>query len=148
MLRRGSGALVPTPTQLSPLRLVLRLIVPLVPIVIEMGARWLEHERQRRAFESEAMAHMTRPVTNEEALQILAVPSTIEGALAAPLAPGTRARALADENFLKFFTACQPDPASESAGDTGAKCVRSDYLAGKFSAAYRQLVDPKWDEPA
>lgn len=152
--RRRSGWLVPSAPLFHPIiNAVIRLAMALLPFALEYLERWAAQERYRRSQRDESRAQMHRPMTVAEARDILGVPSTTPGADRVPFQKGTEARRIADANFRKFFESCQPpsptadeSPEGKSDAKQAQPGVRSAYLAGKFSGAYRLLVDDKWDE--
>lgn len=163
MLVRRSGFLSPTlPARHPIINALIRLSIAMMPFALEYLEHYVARERHRRAQRSEASASMSRALTVSEARDILGVSPTMEGANVIPFKKGTEARNVAEKNFRKFISLCQPEPKSEqqqtttstTTGDAppegkserqAANAVRSDYLAGKLSGAYRLLVDEKWD---
>ena len=163
MLSRHGGFLAPTPVQRHPLaRLISALLLQMMPILMAYAEQRMHQHRAGRAEEAQATQSMLRPMTVAEAFEVLSVDPALPGAAVVPLALGSEARATADRNVQKFFAMCQDgagqsaaDTASSSAGATAPPAsgsastspLQADYLAGKFSGAYRVLVDPDWDKP-
>jgi hypothetical protein len=153
MLSRRSGFLAPTASLSHPaISALIRLAVALTPMAIELIERWIAQERFRRAQKSGAEASMQRALTVAEAREILGVLPTMEGANSVPFKSGTEARRVADKNFEVLFARCQPDvsaapeeKSSEKQQSAAAAPVRSDYIAGKLSGAYRLLCNERWD---
>ena len=170
--KSGGGFLSPTSTLRHPIiNLLMRIIVPLMPLAIEYFEDYIRRERARQKFETEAARPMSKPLSIDEAMNVLAIdPKHVSGANQIPFPPNSEARKLAEKNFKKFFAMCQPQIAernkdfffpavadvSAAEGKSTEKknfggnnsippIPRNDYLAGKFSGSYRLLVDSDWD---
>lgn len=167
-LVRRTGFLAPTQSLRHPLvNALIRIIIPLMPIAIEYFENWARQQAARKRYEAEAAKPMSKPLKIDEAKEVLAVDLKCEGANKVPFPVDSEARKMAEKNFKKFFAMCQPEiaeanpqyffgeasststnePEGKSTEKKGfAPIPKNDYLAGKFSGAYRILVDENWDK--
>ena len=131
IVRRTGGPLM------MPWGAIGRIVVAIGSAVIPaLMTAWAE-EQARRQGERQTYAQATnQPMSVPEALMVLRLEHPSPQSCPAPLTDPAMKEA-ARANFEKYMAKAQ-----------GPGDARSDYLAGKFSAAYRLLVDPEWDRDA
>ena len=121
LMRRTSPLLIPP--------IVARVIAGFAMVVIQ--SLWDAHQAEAAKLARQYGSHTQQAklkLTPAEALQILNLPAETK----VPLSPADQM--LAKQHFQSLFEK--------------AKEMENPYLQGKFSGAYRVLVDPKWDENA
>merc|ERR1712000_644049 len=86
-----------------------------MPPAIEYFEDYIRRERARQKFETEAARPMSKPLSIDEAMDVLAIdPKHVSGANQIPFPPNSEARKLAEKNFKKFFAMCQPQIAERN----------------------------------
>ncbi len=124
----GSGLMMPW-------AVLARVVVSVGGVVAQsLFQSWVE-EMSRRAKENEAHAAATElPMSIPQALEVLGIAHPDPRSVVVPLQGSYRT--VATENFRKYMAKAQLPVGG------------SPYLAGKFSTAYRLLVDESWDAEA
>jgi hypothetical protein len=97
---------------------------------------WAEEQAKKSTEETTYTETVQAVMSVPEALEVLRIVHPDPKNVQVPLQDGALRQA-AKENFEKYMARAQ----AQGEG-------RSDYLAGKFSAAYRLLVDGDWDANA
>jgi hypothetical protein len=124
-----------TPPALLPWPIIIRVVGSIVTVIGK--TLWDAHRAEATKMATEAIKNAATPppqMAVAEALQVLHVavkgdPMLVEVPLTGPM------REEAVLHFHKYMkAACETGPAP------------SEYLQGKFSAAYRVLVDERWDD--